>query len=522
MNLLKKTIFCIGIFLVSLTNGYTAEYFVNSVTGNDQNPGTSANVPWKSLIPVQAKTFLPGDTVNFARGSSWTKAAPEYLLLIDDNGTPEHPIVFQAYGKGIKPEFSNVGTWNKGIKITAKNNIIDNLLVTNTGYQGMELAAGADYNIIRNCEITKCGCGINIQGSYNLVTKNYVHDMVMVVNDPKTVNPDNDFGATAFSLEKGNNNEISYNKAVTCKAPSYDYGNDGGFVEIWTGAANNYIHHNWVEDTEGFIEAGGSNSSQMVENNLISYNVSFNNSGFMALHTGGGTFDVTIVNLRIENNTIISVTDANRIFWISGLTAPGTVFSLKNNIIYTSVKISDFGSFVHTNNIYYSPNGSSVGFPLGVGDQSINPQFMDFAGKDFRLKANSPAIDKGIDLKYNNDFAGDTVPKGNAPDIGAYESDHTTANVDVLLNENNRDFSIFPNPVPVTPGSVNFDFTATQGQKIGIRILNIQGQTIGDYAYTAISNGKNLLQKDLIAPTGLYIATLVKGNEVSTQKFVIQ
>lgn len=518
-SLLQKIILCFVLSLTVITHGYATAYFVNSINGNDQNLGTNVGAPWKSLNPIQAKTFLPGDIINFACGSVWTKASYEYVLLIDDNGTADQPIVFQAYGEGDKPTFSNNGTWNKGIKITASHVVIDSLMFTNTGYAGIEIAPGADHNVVRNCEMTSCGIGVHIQGSFNLLTKNYIHDMVMVVNDPKTVNPDNDFGATAFLLDNANSNEISYNKAVTCKAPSFDYGNDGGFVEIWTSASNNTIHHNWVENTEGFMEAGGSNSSQMVENNVVSYNVSYNNSGFICLHTGGGGFDVTVVNMRIENNTIVSTVGGYRIIGCIGASASANVLSLKNNIIYSSIRIADFANFIHTNNFYYITTSAGVGYTLGVGEKIVNPRFMDLAGKDFRLKSISPAINAGIDLKYDKDFNGITVPFGKAPDLGAYEYENPTAIGDVLFNETEEFFSIFPNP---TDQRVNFVFSATQGQKVGIRIVNIQGQTIMDYSHSARSNGKNLVLMDLKTSAGLYIAKLIKGTEVASRKFLIQ
>lgn len=72
------------------------EYFVNSVTGNDANPGTSANAPWKSLTPLNEAIFLPGDIINFACNLSWTKSywdQQKPMLLIDDSGNAEQPII---------------------------------------------------------------------------------------------------------------------------------------------------------------------------------------------------------------------------------------------------------------------------------------------------------------------------------------------------------------------------------------------------------------------------------------------
>ena len=106
-----KFAFALLIFLIlSSTQIFATEYFVNSISGNDSNAGTSSSTPWKSIAKVEFKTLQPGDIVNFARGSSWSKAAWETVFLIDDSGTKASPITFRAYGEGALPAFSNVRT----------------------------------------------------------------------------------------------------------------------------------------------------------------------------------------------------------------------------------------------------------------------------------------------------------------------------------------------------------------------------------------------------------------------------
>jgi hypothetical protein len=41
--------------------------------------------------------------------------------------------------------------------------------------------------------------------------------------------------------------------------------------------------------------------------------------------------------------------------------------------------------------------------------------------EDFRLSAESPCIDLGIDVGFTFDFEGNPVPEGLAPDLGAFE-----------------------------------------------------------------------------------------------------
>jgi len=50
-----------------------------------------------------------------------------------------------------------------------------------------------------------------------------------------------------------------------------------------------------------------------------------------------------------------------------------------------------------------------------------DPLFVDPDNGDFRLQADSPAIDAGVDVGLLKDFDGNPIPYGSAPDIGAYE-----------------------------------------------------------------------------------------------------
>ncbi len=513
-----KKLFILLLLTACFISAFSTEYFVNSIIGSDANPGTNSSSPWKSLNPVHAKRFQPGDIVNFACGSSWTKATWESVLLIDESGTSENPITFRSYGEGEMPWFANDGQWNKGIKITGDYIIVENLMVKNTGHACINIAKGAEHNIVRNCEFTASGIGVHIQGSNNLLTKNYIHDMIMVVNDPKSVNPDNDFGAIAFMLDSAYNNEISYNRAIGCRAPSYDYGYDGGFVETWTSAGNNYIHHNWVETTEGFLEAGGTSTSQMVSDNVISYNVAYKTTGFTCLHTGGGGFGVTVKNMRIENNTIISTADAYRLIGCIGSSASSDVLSLKNNIISSPVKISDFSKFTHTNNIYYLTGSATIGFPLDSTEKKANPQFIDLAAKDLRLKEGSPAINAGTDLDYNLDFDENPVPTGVAPDIGAYEFQGQTTGSSFIPEKENGLFTVYPNPAG---DFVNLIFEARQGQKVIFELYNSFGKQIFSGVLTANSNGSNSVRVPTKTESGFYVVRLLNNSEYITRKIFI-
>ncbi len=387
-------------------------YYVDSVSGSalDTNPGTMA-LPWKSLTPVHNTVFQPGDTVHFKRGGSWTGP-----LVIANSGVSGQPVTFTDYGDATAaaPTFSNPGvSYGHAIEINASWVVVEKLLARQAHEAGIRIgigwaASGADNNTVRNSEITLTGTGLTVAGRSNLVTGNSVHDLSMIVNTKGTRN--DDYGAVGFWIYAPNN-EFSYNRCVNCKAQSYDYGTDGGVFEIYNNGDNSYIHHNWAENSNGFMEVGGGTAQHV----RLAYNVSYNNGGLACLHTNG-LFGATILDVRFENNTVVQTSGGGTLFGCMG-SFSSDMISLRNNNIYTSGSVFSNGNFPHTNNIYRS----SPGYALDASEKIADTLFVNVAGKDFHLQSTSPAIDFGAVLGYPVDFDGTAVPQGAAPDAGAYE-----------------------------------------------------------------------------------------------------
>ncbi len=381
-------------------------YYVDSAGGSDANSGASESEAWRTLAPVHSKTFQPGDTVHFKRGGSWTGP-----LTIRNSGVSDRPITFTDYGSGPKPVFSNPGVpFGRAVVIQASWVVVENLLARDAHEAGIFIASGTN-NIVRNCEFTHVGTGVTVSGQYNLITGNYAHDLTMIVNTP---DGDDDYGAVGYWLNAPNN-EVSYNRCVNCKAPSYDYGTDGGVVELNRNADNSYIHHNWGENSNGFLEAGGGSA----QNVRLAYNVSYNNGDLACLHIDG-KFATTITNLRIENNTIVQTRNAPILFDCLSAISPG-MLSARNNIFYTAARVFPGGSFIHENNVYGLLGAAGVGVGLGPNERIADPMLADVNAKDFHLRPESPAIGRGRNLGYTADFDGVPVPQDAPPDIGAYQ-----------------------------------------------------------------------------------------------------
>ena len=84
--------------LVLLTaSAGAATYFVDAASGNDANSGTSEAAAWRSLGPVNAAVFAPGDSIHFRSGGVW-----DGQLAPRGSGAPGRPISIGVYG-GDKP-----------------------------------------------------------------------------------------------------------------------------------------------------------------------------------------------------------------------------------------------------------------------------------------------------------------------------------------------------------------------------------------------------------------------------------
>lgn len=110
-------VFCATSIGVCNSPAYAASYFLDSVTGNDSNPGTSEAQAWKTLSKINSTALAPGDTVRFKRGSSWTGT-----FNPSGSGTTANPIVVDAYGSGSLPIINGNGAI-RIIDLKNRNNI---------------------------------------------------------------------------------------------------------------------------------------------------------------------------------------------------------------------------------------------------------------------------------------------------------------------------------------------------------------------------------------------------------------
>jgi len=404
-------------FLALAAITQAADYYVDCNAGSGGNGGQSS--PWNAISQVNEKTFSGGDNVYFKRGCIFSSNNVNAMPIKTTSSSSSQPVIFTAYGNGNNPEIRNVSTdqWAKGIIISGNYVVLENLKISGAKEKGINIEGG--YNTVRNCEITDVGIDVNLLGQSNTVTKSNIHDLKMVVNTQG--GDDDDYDAVAFKLG-GTNNEISYNTIRNCWAPSYDYTYDGGAVEIYSSANNARIHHNYVTNTQGFLEGGSNNHSDIINNVTVAYNVIENSGRVVGIHLGG-SFAISINNFKFTNNTVIDTKRVSTMaFYLSDDTATSSMFILRNNIFYLPGYSKFFnlnGSITHDHNLFYGI--TSYGYSLSSTESNTDPSFANLSDGDYHLLSSSKAIDTGITADYSSDFDGKTVPSGNAPDLGAYE-----------------------------------------------------------------------------------------------------
>ena len=141
------------------------DYYVDSVWGNDENPGT-INFPWSTISKVTSNFFLPGDNIFFKCGGAWS----EELRYYNSSGEKNNPITFGAYGNGKLPLMED------GIVLDGYQNpdlsyiVIEGLEVTSTTGRGI-WNMRADWCAVCNCIVRDIapgdkglGVGIDFDG----------------------------------------------------------------------------------------------------------------------------------------------------------------------------------------------------------------------------------------------------------------------------------------------------------------------------------------------------------------------
>ncbi len=422
----------------------SGSYYVDGSNGNDLNPGTSS-APWQT-IQKAADTVVPGNVVTVRAGTY------NEHVKVTRSGSSGALITFQANGTVVMQGFTILADYIRvmGFEITNSN----------TTYGD--------------------GNGVAVEGSFNEIRNNYVHDLIFGEGIWLYGGPNRDASFTSNNIVSGNrivrariagilaegtnslieNNDISNTVQNPPGAPPRDGSDADGIRFFGSGhiIRRNYIHNITLGDPgntnphiDGF-QTWGPCSNMVIEQNLVSQaetpdqgmiieglvqpvgNITIRNNIFMTNGTdyapavlAGDQGPVT--NVKIVNNTMVALNGpAEWAIWLfSNLS--GAV--IKNNAIYDHGKNStpyiriDSGASgldIGFNSISKSDGQPPPGLPYPGDLWMVNPQFLNFANHDFHLQLGSPLIDAGAFISIvPNDYDGVSRPVGASYDIGAFD-----------------------------------------------------------------------------------------------------
>lgn len=438
MNHTLKSLFVI-LFLMTTKEGYTKNYFVDPSHGKSQANGSISN-PWTSIndVNIAANSILPGDTVFFKKNELFTGT-----LRIIRGGNLAHPIVYTHYGVGALPEFSNhtsdvINLYNVQHVIIDGIKIVDHLISKTDHSITAKISYAINiekstYCTIRNCDISLVGIGISVtEGSdFTTIQGNHIHNLRMVRNTPLTVNSNDDYGANPVVIGSSNN-KVFNNYFEGCWANSYDYGYDGGAIELFGNEMNgNEFMYNTALNCNGFLEVG-SNEVGYAKNNVVAYNKIIN-CGIIGYYHSTSSYKVNIQNLQYYNNTVVETiqqfTKPAYLFATQGECAKGmlvvknNIFWLTSGVKFASNQFSN-GQMLRGQNIFKLTN-TNIDFKTNKSEKKLVAEalFVNLTGTpsqwNLELVKNSVAVEFGLDLGLRKDFSGRLL-KGK-PDAGALE-----------------------------------------------------------------------------------------------------
>lgn len=441
--------------------------------GNDSNPGTFEQ-PWETLSKADA-TLLPGDTV-YLRGGYYAPNRTVCLRKSGSKGAPitysafpgETPVINGSYRELDRSDLKVLDDeYNTGLVTIdgAEYVRIRGLQVEQSRQEGFHMANCKHCSLEHNVVFRSFGCGIRM--SENESSPAYANVLVRPIQNNMQPAPNGRSMMTWHpgheSLTSGRCTDFEYafneiygssKEGIDCKGPnhggklSYNYIQQtfsaGLYIDGWSDLLEDVeIFGNWLYQTNGLSVF--SEGAAPVRNIRIHHNVVADNMG-----SGIGVGGALNSELRIWNNTSWGNSRlASHRPWegsgigiggrgsLNGKTAPAGAqrtdgpwdIDIRNNLVaenaQTQMRTSPGTDFkaqdirISYNLLYpfsdqpaYETKNPVVVL-AGENVVKSNPDLMNPARGDFRLKAGSPAIDAGDpDPKFKD-------PDGSRNDIGA-------------------------------------------------------------------------------------------------------
>ncbi len=394
--------------LMALCFSYTvnaANYYINSVIGNDSNKGISPTKSWKTILPLKSIQLKPGDSILFATGQKFTGM----LSLINIKGSAQHPVVISSYsfkGSKAKPVI------DAGEELNA-------LLIQNSSFiqvSGIELTGLLPYQKSTTASKAEMRCGILVEVTKDELFESiklndvFVHDVyynprgfTRSAAEIKTANGTQSYGwgirvinntkagrlanikilkCEVFNVSHtgikatGSVNSIQQLEIAECKVyqtggpgmqfsgvtdghihhnkidhsgSTTDSRNWGRGSGLWTWSCSNIvIEHNRFENANGPGDSAGVHIDYNCNDVIIQYNVSANNAG--------GFCEILGNNYNCAYRYNISINDGYRVKGVNGAFQEGKIFWLSGYQGDQKKNAGPYNSYFYNNTIYVAAN----------------------------------------------------------------------------------------------------------------------------------------------------------------------
>lgn len=482
MKLLKHFIFIV--LILWNMELYATDYYIRRV-GNDAYSGTSIDLAWASIAKVNATSFKPGDRILFEGGKIFTGSID---ISPDDNGECDNLVTVSSYGIGraLISSGSSNGISVSGCSYVrvANINFIGASRLTGGG-RGVSFSS-VQYSFIDSVDVRGYQqAGVDIQSSVNIRCTNvYATDNGYVGIHATGAGSSNIYvgyckaianpgyptarghSGNGILFESGPKNSlVEYCEAAENGADGRP-GSCGGPVGIWTWDVDSITvqycisHNNHAApglaacDGGGFDLDGGSRSC------VFQYNYSYNNfaAGMLICAKINKPITDCIIRYNIFENDGHGGHGAGISFACANDSAKN--IQIYNNVIYNSAGYScingaNNGHHIYNNIMVLRGNGSFCSggdlagncywnydnnSAMNSGGIAANPLLVNPGNGEkltdptklltllaYKLQANSPCIDAGIDLKTisinpgTHDFFGNAIPYKKRYDIGVHE-----------------------------------------------------------------------------------------------------
>lgn len=317
--------------------------------GGDGSP----DAPWRDVAALRTWTPPEGARLLLARGCTWPGPVriegPGPVHLVP-TGAGEPPTLTGWEGDDVGIEGVDPPQVEAVLTIDAPGSTVRAVRIIDATGPGVALEA-PDVTV-EDLVIERTSTGVWMRGDRGVARGLRIADLHMLVDTP---GGDDDFGAVGFGVS-ARDVLIESSTCTGCIAPSHDYGQDGGFVDVWNLGDGLRLIDNEAHDVDGFLEIGGTGGEASAVGVLVRGNRITASHGAFWLHDEG-TFGMRIEDVRIEDNHVESVGDAQV---IGGAVVAVTLI---DNTITAVGPISTAGApAVHEGNAYSLGEGGTLGY----------------------------------------------------------------------------------------------------------------------------------------------------------------